>query len=49
DIPGNSACFDCGTSPSDWASITLGIVLCLECSGVHRSLGVGCSFVRSSE
>ncbi|KAI1897130.1 hypothetical protein AGOR_G00079980 [Albula goreensis] len=32
---------------SGWASINLGILLCIECSGIHRSLGVHCSKVRS--
>ena len=31
----------------DWASINLGVLLCLECSGVHRHLGVAISKVRS--
>lgn len=31
----------------DWASINLGTLLCIECSGIHRSLGVHVSKVRS--
>ena len=31
----------------EWASINLGILLCIECSGIHRSLGVQVSKVRS--
>jgi len=31
----------------DWVSINMGSVICLECSGVHRSLGVQVSKVRS--
>eukprot|EP01137_Pigoraptor_chileana_P032258 Opistho-2@21359 len=43
---GNRNCADCG-SDADWASINIGCTLCLECSGVHRSLGVHISQVRS--
>ena len=31
----------------DWASINLGALVCLDCSGVHRHLGVNISKVRS--
>uniref|UniRef100_A0A1I8NN22 Arf-GAP with coiled-coil, ANK repeat and PH domain-containing protein 2 n=1 Tax=Stomoxys calcitrans TaxID=35570 RepID=A0A1I8NN22_STOCA len=46
-IPGNSICCDCRGIDPRWASINLGITLCIECSGVHRSLGVHYSKVRS--
>jgi Arf-GAP/SH3 domain/ANK repeat/PH domain-containing protein len=45
---GNRACADCGSeSKADWVSINLGIVICIECSGIHRSLGTHITKVRS--
>ncbi|EEC06820.1 centaurin beta, putative [Ixodes scapularis] len=46
-IPGNELCCDCRAPGPSWASINLGITLCIECSGIHRSLGVHVSKVRS--
>uniref|UniRef100_A0AAQ5YGU5 Arf-GAP with coiled-coil, ANK repeat and PH domain-containing protein n=1 Tax=Amphiprion ocellaris TaxID=80972 RepID=A0AAQ5YGU5_AMPOC len=46
-LPGNELCSDCGQTAPCWASINLGVLLCIECSGIHRSLGVHCSKVRS--
>ncbi|XP_038697176.1 ADP-ribosylation factor GTPase-activating protein AGD4-like isoform X2 [Tripterygium wilfordii] len=47
EIPGNHICAECGAPEPDWASLNLGILLCIGCSGVHRNLGVHISKVRS--
>ena len=45
-IPGNQVCGDCGAPDPQWASINWGVVLCIECGGIHRSLGVHITKVR---
>lgn len=47
EIPGNDQCAECSASEPDWASLNLGILICIECSGIHRNLGVHISKVRS--
>lgn len=34
----NSLCADCGKPDPDWASSTLGVFICLSCSGIHRNI-----------
>ncbi|PKU40094.1 arf-gap with ank repeat and ph domain-containing protein 3 [Limosa lapponica baueri] len=55
---GNSFCVDCDApralglewiwwADPDWASLNLGSLMCIECSGIHRNLGTHLSRVRS--
>eukprot|EP01094_Clydonella_sp_ATCC50884_P023784 TRINITY_DN5785_c0_g1_i2.p1 TRINITY_DN5785_c0_g1~~TRINITY_DN5785_c0_g1_i2.p1 ORF type:complete len:351 (-),score=63.23 TRINITY_DN5785_c0_g1_i2:24-1076(-) len=46
-LPPNQFCAECQEPDPCWASVTLGVFVCLRCSGIHRSLGVHKSFVRS--
>ncbi|XP_041431512.1 arf-GAP with GTPase, ANK repeat and PH domain-containing protein 1 isoform X2 [Xenopus laevis] len=46
-LPGNSHCVDCDAQSPDWASLNLGALMCIECSGIHRNLGTHLSRVRS--
>ena len=50
-MPCNKRCADCAARlrhPNDaWASVNLGVLVCVNCAAVHRSLGVGVSRVKS--
>ncbi|XP_045491838.1 arfGAP with SH3 domain, ANK repeat and PH domain-containing protein isoform X2 [Colias croceus] len=47
-MPGNQVCCDCGsTNDPTWLSTNFGIIVCIECSGSHRELGVHISRIQS--
>ena len=46
-VAGNGYCVDCGAKDPGWASLNLGVVICIECSGIHRNHGSHVSRVRS--
>ncbi|CAN9506400.1 unnamed protein product [Ophioblennius macclurei] len=48
-MPGNEICCDCGASDPKWLSTNLGILTCIECSGIHREMGVHISRIQSME
>ncbi|XP_040835213.1 arf-GAP with SH3 domain, ANK repeat and PH domain-containing protein 1 isoform X3 [Ochotona curzoniae] len=48
-MPGNDVCCDCGSSEPTWLSTNLGILTCIECSGIHREMGVHISRIQSLE
>lgn len=47
----NNACADCNDSSSqpDWAVLPYGSLVCITCSGIHRSLGTHISKVRRGD
>ncbi|MBN3324324.1 ASAP1 protein, partial [Atractosteus spatula] len=48
-MPGNEICCDCGAPDPKWLSTNLGILTCIECSGIHREMGVHISRIQSME
>lgn len=39
-LSGNGRCMDCGARHPEWAAVSYGALVCLQCSGRHRGLGV---------
>ncbi|XP_064488613.1 arfGAP with SH3 domain, ANK repeat and PH domain-containing protein-like isoform X2 [Ornithodoros turicata] len=47
-LPGNDRCCDCNSNKDPtWLSTNFGILTCIECSGVHREMGVHISRIQS--
>ncbi|RWS25580.1 arf-GAP with SH3 domain: ANK repeat and PH domain-containing protein 2-like protein [Leptotrombidium deliense] len=47
-LPGNDKCVDCSSSKDPtWLSTNFGVLTCIECSGIHRDLGVHISRIQS--
>jgi ADP-ribosylation factor GTPase-activating protein 1 len=44
---GNNICTDCNVEGPDWASLSFGTLLCLQCAGYHRAFGTHVTLVRS--
>ena len=50
-LPANRRCADCGaklaTLQDGWASVNLGVLVCVRCAALHRGLGVSNSRIKS--
>lgn len=47
-LPGNDQCCDCGSKNDvSWISLNFGVLVCIQCSGIHRDLGVHHSRIQS--
>lgn len=45
--PENKLCADCKKNDPRWASTNLGCFMCIRCSGIHRSMGVHITRIKS--
>lgn len=45
-LPGNSTCAECGEEGTSWASVNIGVFLCVRCADVHRGIGTHISKVK---
>lgn len=39
ELPENRHCADCSSRAPTWASFNLGMFICIDCSGIHRTIG----------
>lgn len=47
--PENRFCADCKRPSPTWASLNLGVFVCIKCSGCHREIGVHITKIKSVE
>jgi stromal membrane-associated protein len=45
--PENQLCADCKRPQPTWASMNLGVFVCIKCSGCHREIGVHVTKIKS--